>query len=207
MMTLQELTDAFTLEGIHRSNAVFNFDAVDPKRWTDDKAIWMNAEYIRTMPVEDLLPLVKPELQSAKLWREEYDEDEKEWFENTINLIRQRFFTLKDFSNQGRAFFSEDFDFDSAAIEKNLGKEPNLRTWLPELADVLENVKDFTHDSLQEVVKEFCEAKGTKLGVLLNGARVLLTGQGVGPSMLAIFETLGKDKSVMRLKSQVVWNL
>lgn len=207
MMSLQELIDQFELENIHRSNAVFNFEKDNPKHWTDDKAIWMNAEYIRTMPIEDLLPLVKPELQSAKLWREEYDEDEKEWFENTINLIRQRFFTLKDFSAQGRAFFSEDFDFEKSAIEKNLGKEPNLRTWLPELADVLENVDDFTHDNLQEVVKEFCEAKGTKLGVLLNAARVLLTGQGVGPSMLAIFETLGKDKSVMRLKSQIVWNL
>ena len=207
VMSLQELTDAFTLEGIHRSNAVFNFDAVDPKRWTDDKAIWMNAEYIRTMPTEDLIPFVKPELQKAKLWREEYDEDDKTWFENTINLIRQRFFTLKDFFNQGRAFFSEDFDFDKSAIDKNLGKEPNLKTWLPELADVLETVEDFTHDNLQEVVKQFCESKGTKLGVLLNGARVLLTGQGVGPSMLAVIETLGKDKVCLRLRSGIVWNL
>jgi glutamyl-tRNA synthetase len=207
IMTMEQLIESFTLEGIHRSNAVFNFDAEDARRWTDDKAIWMNAEYIRTMPIEDLLPLVKTELQSNKLWREEYDEDEKEWFESTLDLIRQRFFTLKDFSNQGRAFFSEDFDYDSAAIEKNLGKEPNLRTWLPELADVLEKVEDFTHDSLQEFVKTFCEAKGTKLGVLLNGARVLLTGQGVGPSMLAVFETLGKDKVCMRLRSQIVWNL
>ncbi len=207
IMSLQELTDIFTLEGIHRSNAVFNFDANDERRWTDDKAIWMNAEYIRTMPIEDLLPFVKPELKSAKLWREEYDEDDKTWFENTINLIRQRFFTLKDFSNQGRAFFSEDFDFDKAAIEKNLGKEPNLKIWLPELAEVLETVEDFTHDNLQEVVKQFCESKGTKLGVLLNGARVLLTGQGVGPSMLAVIETLGKDKVCLRLRSQVVWNL
>ncbi len=207
IMTLEELIEHFTLDGIHRSNAVFNFDAVDPRRWTDDKAIWMNAEYIRTMPVEDLLPLVKAELKSAKLWRDEYEDDDKIWFENTINLIRQRFFTLKDFSSQGRAFFSEDFDFDNAAIEKNLGKEPNLKTWLPELADVLEKTEDFTHDNLQEVVKEFCEAKGTKLGVLLNGARVLLTGQGVGPSMLAVLETLGKEKCVLRLKSQVVWNL
>jgi hypothetical protein len=42
---------------------------------------------------------------------------------------------------------------------------------------------------------------------LLNGARVLLTGQGVGPSMLAVIETLGKDKVCMRLRSQVVWNI
>lgn len=207
IMTLEELIENFRLEDVHHNNAIFNFDANDPKRWTDEKAIWMNAEYIRTMPFEDLLPLVKPELKSAKLWRDEYEDDDKTWFENTINLIRQRFFTLKDFSNQGRAFFSEDFDFDKSAIEKNLGKEPNLKIWLPELADVLETVEDFTHDNLQEIIKEFCEAKATKLGVLLNGARVLLTGQGVGPSMLAVIETLGKDKVCLRLRSQVVCNL
>jgi glutamyl-tRNA synthetase len=207
IMTIDELIESFTLEGIHRSNAVFNFDAHDPKRWTDDKAIWMNAEYIRSMPLADLLPLVEAELKSAKLWREEYDEDERTWFENTIDLIRQRFFTLKDFSGHGRAFFSEDFDFDPAAIEKNLSKEPNLRTWLPELADVLEKTEDFTHDNLQEVIKQFCEERGTKLGVIMNASRVMLTGVGVGPSMLAVFETLGREKSVMRLRSQLVWNL
>jgi len=206
IMSLEELIAAFTLEGVHRNNAVFNFDANDERRWTDDKAIWMNAEYIRTMPLADLLPLVKAELKSAKLWREEYDDDEKAWFENTIDLIRQRFFTLKDFSNQGRAFFSEDYDFEKAAVEKHLNKSPELKTWLPELAETFASVEDFSHDEIEKVVKSFCEEKGTKLGVVMNGARVLLTGVGVGPSMLSVFETLGKEKSMMRLRGQVAWN-
>lgn len=207
MMSMEELIAAFSLDGVHRSNAIFNFDESDPRRWTDDKAMWMNAEYIRTMPLTELLPFVKDELKAAKLWREEYDDDEKHWFEETVNLIRQRFFTLKDFANQGRAFFSEDYDFSKEAIEKHLTKEPNLHQWMPELANILEGTEDFSHDNLEIVVKEFCESKGTKLGVVMNAARVLLTGQGVGPSMLAIFETLGRDKSVMRLRSQVAWNL
>ena len=205
--TLDELIEKFTLEKIHRNNAIFNFDANNPKRWTDDKAIWMNAEYIRTMPPADLIPFVKAELKSAKLWRDEYEDDDKTWFETTLDLIRQRFFTLKDFSQQGRAFFSEDFDFDQAAIDKNLKKFPALKVWLPELAAVLAKTEEFTHDNLESVVKEFCEAKQTKMGVIMNGARVLLTGQAVGPSMLAVFETLGQEKTILRLKSQVVWNL
>jgi glutamyl-tRNA synthetase len=206
LMTLEELTAAFTLEGIHRSNAVFNFDAVDPRRWTDDKAIWFNAEYIRTMPLEQLAPFVKAELKSEKLWRDEYEDDDKQWFEETIDLLRQRFFTLKDFSHQGRAFFSEDYDFNPDAIAKHLGKEPLLKEWLPELAGVLENTEDFSHDNLEVVVKAFAEAKGTKLGTIMNASRVLLTGQAVGPSMLMIFVMLGKDRSVLRLRSQVAWN-
>src|SRR6266851_3938700 len=102
IMPLDELVEKFSLEGIGRANAIFNFQENDPRHWTDDKALWMNAEYIRTMPIADLLPMVKAELRSEKLWREEYDEDESEWFARTIELIRQRFFTLKDFSSHGR---------------------------------------------------------------------------------------------------------
>ncbi len=204
--SMKELTSKFSLDHIHKNNAVFNFDANDPRHWTDDKAMWMNAEYIRTMPLEDLIPLVKTELKSAKLWRDEYEEDDKIHFEKTVNLIRERFFTLKDFSSQGRAFFSEDFDFDSAAIAKNLKKFPDLQTWLLELADRLETVENFTHDTLETVIKQFTEEKGTKFGVIMNGARTLLTGLAVGPSMLSVFETLGKEKTIRRLKSQIAWN-
>ncbi len=255
IMNLSELIDNFSLERIHRSPAIFNFDSNNPKRWTDDKAQWMNAEYIRTMPLADVLPFVKAELKSAKLWREEYEPDGRalvesisstadegpdhrpsgvamdisengsyDWFVGCVDLIRQRFFTLKDFSAQGRAYFSEDFDFDPAAVEKNLSKFPDLKTWLPELADRFENEftdeasgsslhvskssspLPFTQENIETVVKAFTEEKGTKLGIIMNGARTLLTGVAVGPSMLSVFQTLGKERSILRLRSQIAWN-
>ncbi len=269
--SLNELIEKFSLEGIHRSNAVFNFTENDPRKWTDDKALWMNAEYIRTMPLAQLLPFVKNELKANKLWREEYAPDGRalttsisstrsqafeattelsdrpesiaidrprhgshDWFVNTVDLIRTRFFTLKDFSTQGRAYFSEDYDFDPAAIAKNLTKFPELREWLPELADRFEAELGDTARSLQAdetssenaawpltdaccsdrfvepnielVVKAFSEEKGAKLGVIMNGSRTLLTGVAVGPSMLSVFETIGLERTIMRLRSQVAWN-
>ena len=204
--SLDELIEKFSLSGVHRSSAIFNYEPNNPKRWTDDKAIWMNAEYIRSMPLDELLPLVKAELKSAKLWREEFNDDDLTWYENTIDLIRHRFFTLKDFSQQGRAYFSEDFDFERSAVDKNLKKFPDLETWLPELADRFETVDDFSEPVIEDVVKAFAEEKGTKLGVIMNGARTLLTGVAVGPSMLSVFETLGKERSILRLKSKVAWN-
>ena len=239
--SLDELIQKFSLSGIHRSNAVFNFTENDPRKWTDDKAQWMNAEYIRTMPLSELLPFVKTELKANKLWRDEYDEDgialtsnvsstadlgsdgrpetialesfeigTRDWLIKTIDLIRQRFFTLKDFSNQGRAYFSEDFDFDRAAIEKNLNKFPDLKTWLPELADRFETEFESTHfteENIETVVKAFTEEKGTKLGVIMNGSRAMLTGFAVGPSMLSVFEIIGKDKTILRLRSALAWNV
>jgi glutamyl-tRNA synthetase len=207
VLSKDELVEYFSLDGINRANAIFNFQENDPRRWTDDKALWMNAEYIRTMPLDELLPMVKTELRANKLWREEYDDDDREWFSKTINLIRERYFTLKDFSSQARAYFSDDFDFDEAAVNKNLRKEPRLRELLNGLADKLENVEPFNAETSEAALREFAEETGVKAGLLINGSRTMLTGQAVGPSMFEVFDVLGRDRSVVRLRSGVPWSM
>ena len=159
VLSKEELVEYFSLEGIGRANAIFNFQENDPRRWTDDKALWMNAEYIRTMPLDELLPMVKAELRANKLWREEYDDDDHEWFRKTVDLIRQRYFTLKDFSEQGRAYFSDDFDFDEAAVNKNLRKEPRLRELLNGLADKMETVEPFNLESIRRAFRVASDAR------------------------------------------------
>jgi glutamyl-tRNA synthetase len=206
VLSRDELIAAFSLEGIGRANAVFNFHENDAQHWTDDKALWMNAEYIRAMPLAELLPMVKVELRSGKLWREEYDEDEREWLARTVDLIRQRFFTLKDFSAQGRAYFSDDFDFDEAAVAKNLRNEPRLRKWLPGLAERLDQVEPFSPENVEAALRQFADELGVKAGLFINASRTMLTGQAVGPSMFEVFEVLGRDRSVTRLRSGVPWD-
>ncbi|HEX5701768.1 MAG TPA: glutamate--tRNA ligase [Pyrinomonadaceae bacterium] len=206
VLSRDELIEKFSLEGIGRANAVFNFQENDPRHWTDDKALWMNAEYIRTMPLSELLPMVKEELRAARLWREEYDEDERDWFEKAVELIRHRFFTLKDFSAQGRAYFSEDFDFDEAAVKKNILKEPRLKELLPSLADRLENIEPFNATTAEEALRAFSDEAGVKAGLLINSSRTMLTGQAVGPSMFEVFDIIGRDRSGTRLRSQVPWH-
>jgi glutamyl-tRNA synthetase len=206
ILSRDELIENFSLEGIGRANAVFNFQENDPRHWTDDKALWMNAEYIRTMPLRELLPMVKEELRAAKLWREEYDDDERDWFEKAVELIRHRFFTLKDFSSQGRAYFSEDFDFDEAAVKKNILKEPRLKELLPLLADRLENVEPFNATTAEEALRAFSDEAAVKAGLLINASRTMLSGQAVGPSMFEVFDIIGRDRSVTRLRSQVPWH-
>ena len=205
ILSIEDLVQQFSLEHIHRSPAVFNFQENDPRHWTDEKALWMNAEYIRTLPLEELLPMAKAELRANKLWREEYEDDDREWLLKVVDLIRQRFFTLKDFSGQGRAYFSDDFDFDEGAITKNLRKEPRLKELLPALADKLEQTEPFTAAGAEAMLRKFADEAGVKAGLLINGSRTMLTGQAVGPSMFEVFEILGQKRSVERLRSGVPW--
>ncbi|MGQ0763593.1 MAG: glutamate--tRNA ligase [Acidobacteriota bacterium] len=206
ILSKDELIKEFSLEAIGRANSIFNFQEHDSRHWTDDKALWMNAEYIRTMSVEEVAPLVKAELRANRLWREEYEDHEREWFTRTVDLIRQRFFTLKDFSSQGRAYFSDDFDFEEGAVNKNLKKDARLKELLKALAATLETVGPFDATTTEKALREFAEKRGVKAGLLINASRTMLTGQAVGPSMFEVFEIIGRTQAVARLRSGVPWS-
>ena len=197
-----ELIERFALEGIHKANAVFNFTEGDERHWTDQKALWMNAEYISKMPLDTLLPMVREQLEKTGLWREEYDGSEREWFAHTVDLLRARARTLPDFLTQGRPYFVDDvrFEFDEAAVKKNLQKDAALKTLLPELADALAALSTFTHDSTEEALRVFAEGKGVKAGLLINATRTALTGQAVGPGLFDVVVAMGQRRTVERLK-------
>lgn len=198
----EELIELFSLEGIHKSNAVFNFTEGDERNWTDQKALWMNAEYIKTMPMEKLLPMAQAELQKSGLWNDEYDGDRKAWFEKMVSLLRERARTLGDFTKHGRPYFVDDisFEFDEAAVKKNLQKDPALKELLPQLADAFATLDDFTHDSAEALLRKFAEEKGVKAGLLINATRTALTGQAVGPGLFDVVAAVGKNRTVARLK-------
>jgi len=172
----------------------------DPKNWTDPKAIHFNATYIRTMPLEDLIPYVKVELQEEGLWRDSFEAEQREWFCKTIDLIRARFHTLKDFSSRGRCYFSDEFEFDEKAVKKNLGKEPRLREFLPALAEKIEMLAVFNHESIEEVFRSYAEEQDVAAGVLINAARTAVSGTSVGPGLFEMLEVLGKNAVARRLK-------
>jgi glutamyl-tRNA synthetase len=198
----EELINLFSLEGIHKANAIFNFTEGDARNWTDQKALWMNAEYIRTMPMEKLAPLVKAELEKNGLWRDEYEGERKAWFEHTLNLIRERARTMTDFPKHGRPYFVDDldFEFDEAAVKKNLQKDPALKELLPQLADAFATLNEFTHDSTEAALRKFADEKGVKAGLLINATRTALTGQAVGPGLFDVVAAIGKDRTIARLK-------
>jgi glutamyl-tRNA synthetase len=161
----------------------------------------MNAEYVRTMPLGELLPMVKAELESAGLWRAEYEDGRAEWLARTVELIRQRFITLKDFSGQGRAYFAEDFEYDPAAVSKNLKKDAALRELLPGLAERIEAAEPFTLENTEKALRDFADERGVKAGLLINASRTALTGQSVGPSMFEVFDVIGRERSARRLRA------
>lgn len=185
IFTQQELISLFGLEGISRSNAVFDRAKLD----------WFNSEYIRAYPAAELLPLIEPEWKKAGVVPQNTDPG---WLHATIDLIKSRARNLRDFATGFRAFFTDDYSNDPAAIEKFL-KDASVREMLAELANRYANSNGFNEQSAEQTLRDFAAEKNVKAGALINGARVALTGQAVAPSLFAVMAALGKEKTVKRL--------
>ncbi len=196
----EELIEAFSLERINKSHSIFNYRPGDPKFFTDPKAININAQYLRTIPVQEIADMVKAELEKSGLWDPAYEGEKREWYLKTIEMIRERFHTLKDFTTLGRAYFSDNFEVAPEALKKNLLKFPELKEWLPKLADRFEELEEFTPEITEQAARQFAEEMGVKPGVPINGARAVITGQIKGPSMFELFTHIGREKVVKRLR-------
>jgi len=200
IFTQEELIDIYSLEGMNKANSIFNYTKDDPKFITDPKALSINAHYLRTMPIADLIPLVKEELIAANLWDAGFDGEIKEWFANTIDLIRSRFHTLKDFSGPGRAYFSDTYTWDPKPMRKNLEKFEHIREWLGLLADRFEQLADFTREEAERSTRELADELDIKAGILINGTRTVVTGQAAGAGLFEVLMAIGKDRVIARLK-------
>jgi glutamyl-tRNA synthetase len=182
-----ELIRLFSLNAISRSNAVFDRAKLD----------WFNTEYIRAYPAERLLPLIEEEWKRASVSPRSQDRD---WLLATIDLLKPRARSLKDFAGSFRAFFVDDFEPDPAATDKFL-KDLGIRKLLVELAERYTQLSQFTEAETERVLRDFAAEKNVKAGALINGSRVALTGQGVAPSLFAVMCNLGKERTVSRLKA------
>jgi glutamyl-tRNA synthetase len=188
----QELIGAFSLEGISKANAVFN----------PEKLAWFNAQYIAKLPYEKLVEYLKPEYKEAGLWRESLEKEEASWFRSIVDLYRPRAKVLPDFPKQSRFFFLDEVKFDPAAVEKFL-KDEKVRGYLRLLADRLQILQAFTHENVELAVRGLADELAIKPGILMNPARVALTGQAVAPGLFDVMILLGQEKTLRRLRQEI----
>ncbi|MCU1312814.1 MAG: gltX1, partial [Acidobacteriaceae bacterium] len=181
----EELIQLFTLGGISKSNAVFD----------NDKLAWFNTEWIRRYSAKDLLPLIEAEWAKFAFTPTRSEAEVL----TAIDLLKTRARSLTDFAGAFRAYFSDDFSFDPAAAAKFL-KDPSTRELLAELGNRYASQAEFTEASAEQTLRGVAEEKGVKPGVLINGARVALTGQAVAPSLFTVMMALGKERVVRRLR-------
>ena len=216
-MSLAELKDAFSLEGINRSNAVVNFkesgqalpakDVIPttreasgrnllftPEETFDPKALWLNAEHIRGLPVEDLSARLLPIVQDAG-----FDVSAEKMLRITP-LIRERIKLMNEILTAADFFLVDQLPpYDPAELIPQKGDAALARKVLQRAREVLANV-EFKHDPLDHALRAAAQELGVKAGQMFQPIRVAVCGRKNAPPLFETLEVLGKQTTLARIE-------
>jgi len=198
-MSRQELMDAFSLEGINRANAVVNFKepASTPEEMFDPKAVWLNAEHIRALPLEDLSARLLPIVREAGF------QVTPERMGAVTPLIRERIKLLREVLSAADFFFvSELPPYDSLELVPQKGDAAMAHTVLLRAREVLSQT-DFRHDQLDQALRSAAQELHLKAGQMFQPIRVAVCGRKNAPPLFETLEVLGRDTTLARIDQAI----
>jgi glutamyl-tRNA synthetase len=190
-LTRDELVAAFTLEGVNRANAVVNFTEEDP---FDPKAVWLNAEHIRALPVEQLSACLEPFFWQAGF------RAAPEKLAAVSPLIRERIKLLRDAVPAADFFFVKELaPYDPMELVPQKGDAALARRVLERAEEVLATT-DFDHDSLDHALRAAASQLGLKAGPMFQPIRVAVCGRKNAPPLFETMVVLGREVCLERIR-------
>ncbi len=182
IFTMQELIDTFDLSKVNKAGAVFDVQKLD----------WMNSEYLRAKPLDELARDIMPAMQASGVTTT------PDYLASVIGLVRERIHKLNEVPAFTTYMFHAPTEYEAEFKEKH---------WLPEHAAPVRSLAerltatDWKAASLQETTKAFAKESGIKVGVFMNVLRLMITGRSVGAGMFETMELLGKDECLKRINT------
>lgn len=198
-MSVQELVEAFSLEGINRANAVVNFKeaAATPEEIFDAKAVWLNAQHIRALRVEDLSERLLPIVHQAG-FKLEYCK-----VRQIARLVRERIKLLRDVLTVADFFFVEQLPaYDPAELIPQRADAAMALKVLKRTREVLAHT-EFKHDALDQALRAAAKELGIKAGQMFQPVRVAVCGRKNAPPLFETLEILGRQTTLARIEQAI----
>jgi glutamyl-tRNA synthetase len=188
LFTRNELAAVFDLSGISGSSAVFN----------NEKLEWFNQQYIVTLAPEELTARIRPLLEQAGLWDPAFLGDRHGWFFAILELLKPRAKRLEDFVSMGQYFFSDDVEYDEAAVAKHV-RADGMIEHLRAVDGSLRALEAFDPASLETTIRAMADARGVKAGTLIQAIRVAVSGRTATPGLFEVLSLLGRERVHQRI--------
>ena len=183
IFSMDELIKSFSLDGLSKSPAVFDYAKLD----------WMNGEYFKVMRDEDFAC-------AAEKYFGDFDEPRKIFL---ASLLKTRVAKLSDIPEM-ISFLKilPPFDRELFTNKRNKVTPEKSLEIISAAIKILEQVDDWTLDTLNAKISAQVESSGLKVGAIMWPLRIALSMQKVTPGgVTEILYLLGKEISLERLNS------
>jgi len=196
-----ELVGEFVLEKINKAGAVFNREKLD----------WLNREYIKGLSDDRLAELSLPFFIESGLLRRDGDrvvggagdEDLGGTLTRVLSLERQRVNKLSELPAVSEFYFKSELRYDVAILPWKKSTPEIAKDRLAGLLIFLEGLPEAmfsTAKDLEKAALEFVAGKGWTNAESLWPMRVALTASAASPSPFEVAWSLGKEKTIKRLR-------
>ena len=193
IMDIKTIIENFSIDRISKTAAIFNVEKLD----------WMNGAYIRALSLDDFTDRARPFLAEGVAESRGFERD---YVKNALALLQERVKKLGELRDQPeltRFFFIDELEYTPADL---LGKKMTAaltRTALESSLERLENLDDFTVESMETALRALAEELELKPGQLFGCLRVAVTGQTVSPPLFETMAVLGQESTLKRLRTAV----
>jgi len=188
IISMDQMCKRFSLEDIKRTAARFN----------TEKLTWINAQYIKKRPEEQLLSEAKEFLAREGIDLSPFPD---RWLRELLDLLRDRLKTFKELTTLNAFFFKDEVSISPASAEKVLYKDKErVRGILEKALDALSALDDFSAAGLEETLRKLASELNVGFKKIAQPIRVCVTGTHVSPPLFGTLALLGKEKVISRLR-------
>jgi glutamyl-tRNA synthetase len=178
----------FDLDAVGKSAARFDFAKLDS----------LNGHYIREADDADLIPLLGKAIEAEHGTAP--DADALARLERGLPGLKSRAKTIKELAENGSFYTANRPLVLTEKATKILAHEARER--LARLLPRLEAAPDWSEAALEELVRDFAEIDGAKLGQVAQPLRVALTGSTTSPGIFEVMAALDRAEALARIADQ-----
>lgn len=185
-VTMQELTELFTVERVHSSPAKFDMKKLEA----------INGDKIRALTLDEFLDWSLPFLKKADVI--EGSEEEIALVKAALPIIQERITKLSEIPAMLKFLFVKDFAIEPDSIAK-ISDDASKAVLARSLGELVP-LEEWTHASIEAALRSsLIEEMGLKPRVAFGSVRIAVTGSTISPPLFESMELLGKSASLARI--------
>lgn len=185
IMSMDELIKLFSIEHISKSGAKFNVE----------KAKWFNHEYLQKCPDEKLAEMFMPQLKEHGV------EADMAYVTKVCGMMKERLNFPSELWDQTHYFFQAPTEYDPKAVSKRW--KPGMTTHMAKVIEIL-NTMPFEYDAIHKaLLEDYIKGNELNMGQIMNSLRLAVVGTTVGPDMLTLVMTIGKEETIARVQRAI----